>query len=109
MKFNHRQRRAGTRLGWKIGQSPRVDRVFVARAAGTALEAENVDLSATDSQAHQFAKQMRSADRVGRIRSRWDRRCVSEEKLRVFGPSRPPRTRSQQGLQISCGRPTCDR
>jgi phosphoribosylamine--glycine ligase len=36
-------------LAWKIAQSPRVDRVFVAPGnAGTALEAENVDIPATD-------------------------------------------------------------
>jgi phosphoribosylamine---glycine ligase len=36
-------------LAWKIGQSRRVDRVFVAPGnAGTALDAENVDIPATD-------------------------------------------------------------
>jgi phosphoribosylamine---glycine ligase len=36
-------------LAWKIKQSPRADRVFVAPGnAGTALDAENVDISATD-------------------------------------------------------------
>lgn len=36
-------------LAWKIKQSPRADRVFVAPGnAGTALEAENVDISSTD-------------------------------------------------------------
>jgi phosphoribosylamine--glycine ligase len=36
-------------LAWKIGQSPRVKQVFVAPGnAGTALEAANVDISATD-------------------------------------------------------------
>ena len=36
-------------LAWKIAQSPRADRVFVAPGnAGTALDAENVDISATD-------------------------------------------------------------
>ncbi|MCI0491920.1 MAG: phosphoribosylamine--glycine ligase [Planctomycetes bacterium] len=36
-------------LAWKLAQSPRVDRVFVAPGnAGTALEAENVDIPATD-------------------------------------------------------------
>ena len=36
-------------LAWKIGQSPRADRVFVAPGnAGTALDAENVDIPATD-------------------------------------------------------------
>ncbi len=36
-------------LAWKIAQSPRVERVFVAPGnAGTALEADNVDIPATD-------------------------------------------------------------
>ncbi len=36
-------------LAWKIKQSPRADRVFVAPGnAGTAVDAENVDLSPTD-------------------------------------------------------------
>jgi len=36
-------------LAWKLGQSPRVDKVFVAPGnAGTAKDAENVDLAATD-------------------------------------------------------------
>ena len=36
-------------LAWKIAQSPRADRVFVAPGnAGTAIDAENVDIPATD-------------------------------------------------------------
>ena len=36
-------------LAWKIKQSARVERVFVAPGnAGTALDTENVDISATD-------------------------------------------------------------
>ncbi|MEM7315998.1 MAG: phosphoribosylamine--glycine ligase [Planctomycetota bacterium] len=36
-------------LAWKLAQSPRADRVFVAPGnAGTALDAENVDIPATD-------------------------------------------------------------
>ena len=36
-------------ITWKVAQSPRVDRVFVAPGnAGTAIDAENVDISATD-------------------------------------------------------------
>lgn len=46
-------------LAWKIAQSPRADRVFVAPGnAGTALDAENVNISATDFPALiDFAKQ----------------------------------------------------
>ena len=36
-------------LAWKISQSPRVDRVFVAPGnAGTAADAENIDIQAND-------------------------------------------------------------
>ena len=36
-------------LAWKLAQSPRVDKVFVAPGnAGTALEAENVDIPSSD-------------------------------------------------------------
>jgi phosphoribosylamine--glycine ligase len=36
-------------LAWKISQSPRVERVFVAPGnAGTAADAENVDISPLD-------------------------------------------------------------
>ncbi|MGI9474031.1 MAG: phosphoribosylamine--glycine ligase [Rubripirellula sp.] len=36
-------------LAWKLGQSPRVEKVFVAPGnAGTARDAENVDIAATD-------------------------------------------------------------
>src|ERR1700749_3274340 len=36
-------------LAWKIGQSPRVERVFVAPGnAGSALDAENVDIQPND-------------------------------------------------------------
>ncbi|UUO08042.1 phosphoribosylamine--glycine ligase [Blastopirellula sp. J2-11] len=46
-------------LAWKIGQSSRVDRVFVAPGnAGTALDAENVDIAPSDvPQLIKFAKQ----------------------------------------------------
>lgn len=46
-------------LAWKILQSPRVERVFVAPGnAGTAVDAENVDISPTDiPKLLQFAKQ----------------------------------------------------
>ncbi len=46
-------------LAWKIAQSPRADRVFVAPGnAGTATDAENVDISGTDFPALiDFAKQ----------------------------------------------------
>jgi phosphoribosylamine--glycine ligase len=80
-------------LAWKLAQSSRVDRVFVAPGnAGTGLDAENVDISATD-----FAKLIKFAteNAVGLT-------VVGPEaplaagivdafaaaKLRAFGPSR---------------------
>ena len=80
-------------LVWKIGQSRRVNRVFVAPGnAGTAAEAENVDIPADD---------------VGRLSKFARENCVdltvvgpegplaagivdafAAERLRVFGPSR---------------------
>ena len=80
-------------IAWKVGQSPRVDRVFVAPGnAGTAMEAENVDISATDISALvQFAKQ-NSIDLtvVGPEVPLCDGivDVFSDEGLRVFGPSR---------------------
>ncbi len=46
-------------LAWKLAQSPRAERVFVAPGnAGTAVDAENVDISASDiPRIVQFAKQ----------------------------------------------------
>ena len=46
-------------IAWKVAQSPRVDRVFVAPGnAGTAVDAENVEAAADDiSGLVKFAKQ----------------------------------------------------
>ena len=46
-------------ITWKVAQSPRVDRVFVAPGnAGTAIDAENVDISASDiNELVKFAKE----------------------------------------------------
>ena len=48
-------------LAWKLGQSPKVDRVFVAPGnAGTAADAENVPIAATDfPELIRFAKEQR--------------------------------------------------
>jgi phosphoribosylamine---glycine ligase len=80
-------------LAWKIGQSPRVDRVFVAPGnAGTALDAENVDIPATDiPRLVTFAKTNaidltvigpEAALTAGIVDA------FGEAGLRVFGPSR---------------------
>jgi len=80
-------------LVWKIAQSPRVDRVFVAPGnAGTALDGENVDIPATD-----FAKLMDFArsNNVGLTVVGPEAPLAAgmvdafqEAKLRVFGPSK---------------------
>ncbi|NQT14901.1 MAG: phosphoribosylamine--glycine ligase [Planctomycetes bacterium] len=80
-------------LAWRIGQSPRVDRVFVASGnAGTALDAENIDIGEDDfPKLIQFAKQNEVALTVvgpeaplaGGIVDAFD-----AEGLRVFGPSK---------------------
>ena len=80
-------------LAWRIGQSPRVDRVFVASGnAGTALDAENVDIGENDfPKLIQFAKQNEVALTVvgpeaplaGGIVDAFD-----ADGLRVFGPSK---------------------
>src|SRR6185369_1145051 len=80
-------------LAWKIAQSPRVERVFVAPGnAGTALEAENVDVPPTD-----FARLIKFArennvqltvvgPEVPLVAGLVD--AFDEAKLRVFGPRR---------------------
>ena len=80
-------------LAWKIGQSSRVDRVFVAPGnAGTAVDAENVDIPATDVKGLvAFAKQNEigltvvgpeAALAVGLVDA------LQKEGLRAFGPSK---------------------
>ena len=80
-------------LAWKISQSARADRVFVAPGnAGTAVEAENVDISDGDIPALvEFAKQNKVSLTVVGPEAPLAAGIVDafeEEKLRVFGPSR---------------------
>jgi phosphoribosylamine--glycine ligase len=80
-------------LAWKIKQSPRVDRVFVAPGnAGTAIDAENADLSPTDSaRLIRFARENEigltvvgpEAPLVAGIVD-----AFQKEKLKIFGPSK---------------------
>ena len=80
-------------LAWKIAQSSRVDRVFVAPGnAGTAMDAENVDIPSEDiPRLLKFAKQNEigltvvgpEAPLVAGIVD-----AFQEAKLRVFGPSK---------------------
>ena len=80
-------------LAWKISQSPRVEKVFVAPGnAGTALEAENVDLPATDfAKLIKFVKQNKIRVTVVGPEAPLSLGIVDafqKEKLRVFGPSK---------------------
>ena len=80
-------------LAWKIAQSPRVDRVFVAPGnAGTAVEAENVDIGPGDiERLIQFAKQNDVALTVVGPEAPLADGIVNAftgERLRIFGPSR---------------------
>ncbi len=80
-------------LAWKLRQSPRVDRVFVAPGnAGTALDAENVDIAADQiASLVRFAKDNRidltvvgpEGPLVAGIVDAFE-----EEGLRIFGPTR---------------------
>jgi len=80
-------------LAWKIGQSRRVDRVFVAPGnAGTAADAENVDISASDFDAlTAFAKQNDVSLTVVGPEAPLAAGVVDAfqaEGLRVFGPNK---------------------
>ena len=80
-------------ISWKIAQSSRVDRVFVAPGnAGTAQDAENVDIAATDiGGLVKFAKQNQIditivGPEVPLCEGIVD--AMAAEGLRVFGPSK---------------------
>jgi phosphoribosylamine--glycine ligase len=80
-------------LAWKIAQSPRARRVFVAPGnAGTALDAENIDIPATDfPKLLKFAKQNDVGLTVIGPEAPLAAGIVDAfraEKLRVFGPSK---------------------
>ena len=80
-------------LAWKIGQSPRVDRVFVAPGnAGTATDAENVPIAADDFPALiKFAKENQVSLSVVGPEAPLAAGIVDAfeaERLRVFGPSK---------------------
>jgi phosphoribosylamine--glycine ligase len=80
-------------LAWKIAQSSRVDRVFVAPGnAGTAVDAENVDIKSTDfPQLIKFAKQNKIALTVVGPEAPLAEGLVDalqKEQFRVFGPSK---------------------
>lgn len=92
-------------LAWKISQSSRCQTVYVAPGnAGTAQEAENVDIAATDIQRLiRFAKQNDvsltvvgpEAPLVSGIVD-----AFAEEKLRIFGPTRA--AAELEGSKVFC-------
>ena len=92
-------------LAWKLGQSPRVDKVFVAPGnAGTAKDAENVDLAATDIPGLiEFAKNQSidltvigpEAPLVAGLADAMD-----AEGLKVFGPSQA--AAELEGSKVFC-------
>jgi phosphoribosylamine--glycine ligase len=92
-------------LAWKLKQSPRAGRVFVAPGnAGTAIDAENVDLSTTDfPRLIRFAKENEvgltvvgpEAPLVAGIVD-----AFQAEKLRIFGPNKD--AAELEGSKVFC-------
>ena len=92
-------------LAWKLGQSPKVDKVFVAPGnAGTAQDAENIDLAATDIPGLiQFAKEQSidltvigpEAPLVAGLAD-----AMNAEGLKVFGPSQA--AAELEGSKVFC-------
>jgi phosphoribosylamine--glycine ligase len=92
-------------LAWKIRQSPRVERVFVAPGnAGTALDAENVDIQAVDfPRLIKFARQNDVKLTIVGPEAPLVRGIVdafAAEKLRVFGPSKA--AAELEGSKVFC-------
>ena len=92
-------------LAWKIKQSPHAGRVFVAPGnAGTAAEAENVDISATDfPRLIKFAQQNDVALTVVGPETPLVAGIVdafTTEKLRIFGPSKA--AAELEGSKVFC-------
>lgn len=92
-------------LAWKIKQSPRADRVFVAPGnAGTALDAENIDISATDfPRLIKFAQQNNVGLTVVGPETPLCRGlsdAFRAAKLKVFGPSKA--AAELEGSKVFC-------
>jgi phosphoribosylamine---glycine ligase len=92
-------------LAWKIKQSPRAGRVFVAPGnAGTAADAENVDISPTDfPRLIRFAKENDIAITVVGPEAPLVAGIVDAfqaEKLRIFGPSKA--AAELEGSKVFC-------
>ncbi|HEV7224727.1 MAG TPA: phosphoribosylamine--glycine ligase [Pirellulales bacterium] len=92
-------------LAWKISQSPRVERIFVAPGnAGTAEQAENVDLQAGDfPRLIKFAKENQVGLTVVGPEGPLTAGIVDafqHEKLRIFGPSKA--AAELEGSKVFC-------
>ncbi|HEY1785538.1 MAG TPA: phosphoribosylamine--glycine ligase [Pirellulales bacterium] len=92
-------------LAWKLAQSSRVERVFVAPGnAGTALEAENVDIAPTDTaRLIKFAQQNKIQLTVVGPETPLAAGIVDafgEAKLRVFGPRKA--AAELEGSKVFC-------
>ena len=92
-------------LAWKLGQSPRANKVYVAPGnAGTALDAENVDIPATDfERLIQFAKKNGVGltvvgPEVPLCEGIVD--AFQEADLRIFGPSKA--AAQLEGSKVFC-------
>ncbi len=92
-------------LAWKIAQSPRADRVFVAPGnAGTAADAENVDIPATDIE--QLVKFAKENDVSLTVVGPEAPLCAgitdafNSQGLRVFGPSKE--AAQLEGSKVFC-------
>ncbi len=92
-------------LAWKLKQSPRADRVFVAPGnAGTAIDAENVDISPTDfARLIKFAQQNKVELTVVGPELPLAKGIVDafgDAKLRVFGPRK--NAAELEGSKVYC-------
>ncbi len=92
-------------LAWKIKQSPRAERVFVAPGnAGTAIDAENIDIPANDfSRLIKFAKENNIGLTVIGPEAPLAAGIVDAfqaEKLRVFGPTKD--AAELEGSKVFC-------
>ncbi|HEX7375958.1 MAG TPA: phosphoribosylamine--glycine ligase, partial [Pirellulales bacterium] len=92
-------------LAWKIAQSTRVERVFVAPGnAGTALDVENVDLPATDfPKLIKFARENKVELTVVGAEQPLTAGIVdafAEAKLRAFGPGKS--AAELEGSKVFC-------
>ena len=92
-------------LAWKLGQSPRIGRVFIAPGnAGTAQEGENVDIAASDfGRLIRFAKENQIGLTIVGPEAPLCAGIVDafeEAKLRIFGPTKA--AAQLEGSKVFC-------